>query len=95
MDRRSILKTALLGAGAVSGAAAAPQAQASAIHVDPKAEVGCFASTNSGMQEYRPRDLTAYACAVLRAAVAPEPGLAWRPSRRRSRRPRRPPRQSL
>jgi hypothetical protein len=51
----------------------------SSIHVDPVAGVGCFASTNSGMQDYRPRELTAYAAAVLRAAVAPEAGLAPSP----------------
>jgi CubicO group peptidase (beta-lactamase class C family) len=47
----------------------------SSIHVDPVAEVGCFASTNSGEQEYRPREVTAYACAVLRSVVEPSAGL--------------------
>ncbi len=51
----------------------------SSIHVDPVANVGCFASTNSGMQEYRPRELTAYASALLRAAVAPVAGLSPSP----------------
>jgi len=41
----------------------------SAIHVDPIAGVGCFASTNVGLIPYRPRGLTAYACARMRAAV--------------------------
>lgn len=51
----------------------------SSLHVDPIAKVGAFASTNSGGQEYRPRDLTAYACALLRSVVAPEPGFAPKP----------------
>jgi CubicO group peptidase (beta-lactamase class C family) len=41
----------------------------SSIHVDPVAGVGCFASTNVGFIPYRPRALTAYACARMRAAV--------------------------
>ena len=41
----------------------------SAIHVDPVAGVGAFASTNVGLIPYRPRDLTAYACARLRAVI--------------------------
>lgn len=49
----------------------------SAIHVDPIAGVGAFASTNMGSFPYRPRDITAYACARLRAVVddgpRPEP----------------------
>jgi hypothetical protein len=47
----------------------------SAIHVDPMAGVGAFASTNMGSFPYRPRDITAYACARLRAVVedAPKP----------------------
>ncbi|MGH6965524.1 MAG: serine hydrolase domain-containing protein [Phenylobacterium sp.] len=49
----------------------------SAIHVDPIAGVGAFASTNMGSFPYRPRDITAYACARLRAVVddrsKPEP----------------------
>ena len=51
----------------------------SAIHVDPIAKVGAFASTNSGGQEYRPRDVTAFACALLRSVVTPEPGFAPKP----------------
>jgi len=48
----------------------------SSIHVDPVAGCGAFASVNSGADDdYRPRDVTAYACALLRAAAAPEPGL--------------------
>ncbi len=53
----------------------------SSLHVDPAAGVGCFASTNSGAQDYRPRDLTAYACALLRSVAQPEPGLAPKPAR--------------
>jgi len=41
----------------------------SALHVDPQAGVGAFASTNVGMAPYRPRDITAYACERLRAVV--------------------------
>jgi CubicO group peptidase (beta-lactamase class C family) len=41
----------------------------SSIHVDPAAGVGCFASTNVGMIPYRPRGLTAYACARMRDVV--------------------------
>jgi hypothetical protein len=41
----------------------------SALHVDPKAGVGAFASTNVGLAPYRPRAITAYACARLRAVV--------------------------
>ncbi|MBS0333342.1 MAG: beta-lactamase family protein, partial [Proteobacteria bacterium] len=41
----------------------------SALHVDPQAGVGAFASTNIGLAPYRPRDLTAYACARLREVV--------------------------
>ena len=45
----------------------------SAIHVDPVAGVGAFASTNVGLIPYRPRDLTAYACARLRAVIEGRP----------------------
>jgi len=45
----------------------------SAIHVDPIAGVGAFASTNMGLFPYRPRDITAYACARLRAVVEDGP----------------------
>lgn len=41
----------------------------SALHVDPQAGVGAFASTNIGLAPYRPRDLTAYACARLRETI--------------------------
>ena len=40
----------------------------SSLHVDPKAGVGAFASTNSRTNEYRPRDVTAWACALMLAA---------------------------
>ncbi len=52
----------------------------SAMHADPIAGVGCFASTNCGQQNYRPRDITAYACAVLRSVVEPKAGLSPRPA---------------
>ena len=51
----------------------------SSIHVDPAAGCGAFASVNSGAGEYRPRDVTAYACALLRAAA--EPGLDPKPAK--------------
>jgi D-alanyl-D-alanine carboxypeptidase len=51
----------------------------SSIHVDPAAGCGAFASVNSGAGEYRPRDITAYACAQLRAAA--EPGLDPKPAK--------------
>lgn len=38
----------------------------SSLHVDPAAGVGAFASTNVGMTNYRPRDITTYACALMR-----------------------------
>ena len=41
----------------------------SAIHVDSQAGVGAFASTNVGLVPYRPREITAFACARLREAV--------------------------
>jgi hypothetical protein len=44
----------------------------SSIHFDPAAGVGCFASSNVGGIEYRPRQITAYACLRLRAALAGE-----------------------
>lgn len=57
----------------------------SSIHVDPAAGVGCFASTNVGLIPYRPRALTAYACARLRAVIdgtppEPPPALAREPA---------------
>jgi len=51
----------------------------SSIHVDPVAGCGAFASVNSGADEYRPREVTAYACAMLRAAA--EPGLDPKPAK--------------
>ncbi|THD57175.1 serine hydrolase domain-containing protein [Phenylobacterium sp.] len=41
----------------------------SALHVDPQAGVGAFASTNVGLVPYRPRDITAFACERLREVV--------------------------
>lgn len=52
----------------------------SAIHVDPVAGVGAFASTNVGLIPYRPRDLTAYACARLRAVIEGRPSPAPAPA---------------
>ncbi len=45
----------------------------SAIHVDPIAGVAAFASTNMGSFPYRPRDITAYACARMRSVVEGSP----------------------
>jgi D-alanyl-D-alanine carboxypeptidase len=45
----------------------------SAFHVDPQAGVGAFASTNVGLVPYRPRDITAFACARLREVVEGNP----------------------
>jgi D-alanyl-D-alanine carboxypeptidase len=45
----------------------------SAIHVDPVGGFGAFASTNVGLVPYRPRDITAFACARLRAAAEGRP----------------------
>jgi D-alanyl-D-alanine carboxypeptidase len=49
----------------------------SCLHADPAGGVGAFASTNVGMIDYRPRDVTAYAVLRLRAALegtpAPKP----------------------
>jgi len=52
----------------------------SAIHVDPVAGVGAFASTNVGLIPYRPRDLTAYACARLRAVIEGRPAPNFAPA---------------
>ncbi len=52
----------------------------SAMHVDPVAGVGAFASTNVGLIPYRPRDLTAYACARLRAVIEARPSPARAPA---------------
>ena len=52
----------------------------SAIHVDPIAGVAAFASTNMGSFPYRPRDITAYACARMRAAVEGGPALQPMPA---------------
>ncbi len=53
----------------------------SSIHVDPKAGVGAFVSVNSGADDYRPRDVSAFACALARAVTAPEPGLDPQPAK--------------
>ncbi|WP_394760925.1 serine hydrolase domain-containing protein [Phenylobacterium sp.] len=52
----------------------------SAIHVDPIAGVAAFASTNMGSFDYRPRDITAYACARMRAALEGVPGPEPKPA---------------
>jgi D-alanyl-D-alanine carboxypeptidase len=52
----------------------------SALHVDPQAGVGAFASTNVGLVPYRPRDITAYACARLREVVEASPKVAPAPA---------------
>lgn len=56
----------------------------SSLHADPAAGVGAFASTNVGMIDYRPRDVTAYAVLRVRAALegtaAPEPPAAPPPA---------------
>ncbi|WP_293377131.1 serine hydrolase [Phenylobacterium sp.] len=52
----------------------------SALHVDPQAGVGAFASTNVGLAPYRPRDITAFACARLREAVEGGPKAAAAPA---------------
>jgi D-alanyl-D-alanine carboxypeptidase len=52
----------------------------SAIHVDPVAGVAAFASTNVGSAPYRPREITAYACARLRAVVEGGPAPAPPPA---------------
>ena len=54
-------------------------AYSSAMHVDPVAGVACFASTNMGGEGYRPRDITAYACARLRSVREPQAGLSPQP----------------
>ncbi len=40
----------------------------SSIHIDPEGGVGAFASTNAAIGDYRPRDVTAYACELMVAA---------------------------
>lgn len=52
----------------------------SALHVDPQAGVGAFASTNVGLAPYRPREITAYACARLREVVEGGPKAAAAPA---------------
>jgi CubicO group peptidase (beta-lactamase class C family) len=49
----------------------------SSVHIDPEAGIACFASTNVGGLNYRPRNITSWACQLFRAArdggKAPEP----------------------
>jgi CubicO group peptidase (beta-lactamase class C family) len=52
----------------------------SSFHADPLSGVACFASTNSGAGDYRPRDLTAFGCAMMRAAAEPQAGLDPKPA---------------
>ena len=48
----------------------------SSFHVDAAAGVGAFASVNGHLQDYRPRRVTSYAVAALRAARAGRPAPA-------------------
>ena len=57
----------------------------SSFHVDVKAGIGCFASVNASLGDYRPRRTTAYAIALMRAVQAgaalpatPDPLIAQR-----------------
>ncbi|MEO1015417.1 MAG: serine hydrolase domain-containing protein [Pseudomonadota bacterium] len=53
----------------------------SSLHVDPQAGVAAFASTNMHYaRSYRPRDVTLYACEVMRAAAASEAPPAPKPT---------------
>ena len=52
----------------------------SSFHADAASGVACFASTNSGAGDYRPRDLTAFGCAMMRAAAEPRAGLNPQPA---------------
>jgi CubicO group peptidase (beta-lactamase class C family) len=63
----------------------------SAMHVDPIAGVGVFASSNIGDTGYRPRDLTAYACALLRAVRTPQKGFSPKPAPTAAKPPTTPP----
>ena len=45
----------------------------SSFHADPAAGVGCFASVNARLSEYRPRQTTAFAIRLLRAIRAGAP----------------------
>ena len=45
----------------------------SSFHVDAQAGVGCFASVNASLGDYRPRHTTAYALQLLRAVKAGAP----------------------
>ncbi len=54
---------------------------ASSLHVDPEAGVACFASTNfTGFTDYRPRDITAWACGLFRTAASGAPAPAPKPT---------------
>jgi CubicO group peptidase (beta-lactamase class C family) len=55
----------------------------SSMHVDPEAGVAAFASTNIGYAagNYRPKDITLYACNLLRTLNAGSPAPAPRPPR--------------
>ena len=48
----------------------------SSFHVDPAAGIGCFASVNARLGSYRPRQTTAYAVRLLRAARLGQPPAA-------------------
>ena len=42
----------------------------SSMHIDPQAGIACFASTNVGLTDYRPRAITGWACGLFRTAAA-------------------------
>jgi CubicO group peptidase (beta-lactamase class C family) len=50
----------------------------SSFHVDAAAGVACFASTNTNIEGYRPRDVTAYACHLFRTLRDGQPAPAAR-----------------
>lgn len=53
----------------------------SAIHVDTEAGIAAFASSNVGGLNYRPRDVTTYACQLFRAARDGGPAPTPKPTR--------------
>ncbi|MBI1391351.1 MAG: serine hydrolase [Alphaproteobacteria bacterium] len=62
----------------------------SSLHVDPEAGVGAFASTNIHYaRSYRPRDVTKFACELMRAAMTGEKAPTPPSSRSRTRAPER------
>lgn len=53
----------------------------SSIHVDTQAGIACFASSNIGGIGYRPRDISMYACQLLRSAKEGAPAPTPKPTR--------------